>query len=140
MASSPEDDPKQACQARQAQPKIENREKWDPCELITWIEREEPRLLNKLEVFKKRDISGRVFLNHAGDPDFFGKKCDMSVRQSDMLAQLAAKLAGGETAGMKSKYHLSYHLHHVDTKLTTSQETDSRPEMRRCPLLPESHV
>src|SRR5256714_8319333 len=33
-------------------------------------------------------------------------------------------------------YYLSCHAHHVDSKLTTSQETDSKPKMWRCPPPP----
>ena len=45
------------------------------------------------------------------------------------------------TAGIKSKFTIFIHAHYVDCKLTTSQETYSRPEMWRCPTPPpKSHV
>src|SRR5215469_15622887 len=38
-------------------------------------------------------------------------------------------------------HYLSYHAHHVDSKLTTSSHTDNRLEMRRCPTpSPKSDV
>ena len=49
---------------------------------------------------------------------------------------LVTAIAGGGIAGIKSKFTIFTHAHCVDCKLTTSQETYNRPDMRRCPTPP----
>jgi len=51
-----------------------------------------------------------------------------------MTAQLMTAISGEGTAGIKSKFTIFTHAHYVDCKLTTSQETYSRPDMRRCSI------
>src|SRR5579871_4588842 len=66
------------------------------------------------------------FKMHAGyllGPASCSRSWRRSLRKRRLLVQRAS-------------YYLSCHAHHVDSKLTTSQETDSKPKMRRCPLPP----
>ena len=102
MDSFPEHNSKQA---RQAEPTVEEITNWDANELLEWIEQNRPKLLtdDKLEIFKAQDISGDVFVNHAGDVGFFENICDLPSGTSERLANLARKIAGGETAGMVQK-------------------------------------
>ena len=117
---------------------IEEVTKYNEDKLLQWIEQKRPGLLRdtNLEIFKQAFIDGDVFVDHAGDVEFFEIKCKLPIGISERLAKLAREIAGGETAGIKSKLYLSCHAHHVDSKLTTSQETDSRPKMWTCPTPP----
>ena len=92
-------------QASQAKPTIEEIKNWDADELLEWIQQNRPKLLKGdiLEKFRAEDISGDVFLHHAGDVEFFNKKCNLPSGTSERLANLASELAGGETAGMVQK-------------------------------------
>ena len=78
---------------------------WDVDELLEWIQQVRPKLLRveSLEKFKAAEISGEVFLNHAGDYEVFRKIFNLSVGPSVVLAELARVIKEGETAGMKSK-------------------------------------
>jgi hypothetical protein len=69
------------------------------------MEKFRPKLLqgNSLEKFKAKEISGDVFVDHAGDVEFFENKCDLPIGPSEGLAKRARKFAGGETAGMVQK-------------------------------------
>jgi hypothetical protein len=69
----------------------------DDQELLTWIQQEKPKLLRDegLENFKKERISGDVFLDHAGDRQFF-KECKLRTGPSDGLAKLASQSAALE--------------------------------------------
>ena len=91
--------------ASQAAPTIEEIKELDEGQLLKWIQKEQPKLLkgDKLKKFKATDISGEVFLNHAGDVEFFQKECNLTIGLSERLADLARKIAGRETAGIKSK-------------------------------------
>jgi hypothetical protein len=86
-------------------PTAEEVERWDEDELLEWIQKTRPRLLkgDRLEKFKAAEILGEVFLDHAGNPDIFEKKCNLAFGVSQMLANLAAEIVGMETARMKSK-------------------------------------
>jgi len=128
MESSPEHDPKQASYKEKAA--IE----WNVNDLLAWIEDERPNLLEEgdRKELKTARISGRVFLKQAGNAEFFKKECKLPIGPSRELADLTEELA--ETTAIKSKLYLSCHAHHVDSKLTTSQETDSRPKMWRCSM------
>ena len=89
-------------QASQAEPTIEAIENWDADELLEWIQQNRPKPLkgDKLEKFKAEDISGDVFVDHAGDVEFFKNKCNLPIGTSERLADLASEIAGGKTAGM----------------------------------------
>jgi hypothetical protein len=106
MASSPEHDPKQASQAL---PPIEEIKNWVSGKLLEWIKDNRPNLLNSAQVgiLEEQDISGDVFLNHAGDAEFFENKCKLTPGPSERLANLAMELARGETAGVRSKLQSS---------------------------------
>jgi hypothetical protein len=86
MDSFPEHNSKQA-----SQPTIEEIENWDADELLEWIQQNRPKLLkdDKLEKFKAEDISGDVFVDHAGDVEFFENKCNLPSGTSERLANLA---------------------------------------------------
>jgi hypothetical protein len=93
---------------RAGQPhKAHNRgdKKWDADELLDWIQQKLPTLLNgdDLKKLKEERIHGVIFLNHAGDRKYFREECNLPIGTSEMLADLARKIAGGETAGIKSK-------------------------------------
>ena len=78
---------------------------WDKNELLEWIQQQRPKPLDGdiLEKFKAADIPGKIFLKHAGDAEFFEKKCNLSIGPSEILADLAAEIVGMEAAGVKSK-------------------------------------
>jgi len=132
MESSPEHDPKQASYKEKAA--IE----WNVNDLLAWIEDERPNLLEEgdRKELKTARISGKVFLKQAGNAEFFKKKCKLPIGPSIELADLAEDLAEDLAAAIKSKLYLSCHAHHVDSKLTTSQETDSRLKMWTSPTPP----
>jgi hypothetical protein len=98
MDSFPEHNSKQASQAV---PTIEEVKNWDADELLEWIKENRRKLLkgDKLEKFKAEDISGDVFLNHAGDVEFFENKCNLPSGTSERLANLAREMAGGIKKG-----------------------------------------
>jgi len=102
MDTSPGHNPKQASQA---EPTIEEVKEWDEDELLKWIQQKRPRLLkgDNLKKFKAADIPGEAFLTKAGNDGFFKNECNLSIRPSLALANLAREIAGGETAGKKSK-------------------------------------
>jgi hypothetical protein len=118
MDSFPEQNSKQASKA---EPTIEEIKNWDADELLGWIERNRPKLLkgDKLEKFKAEDISGDIFLDHAGDKKYFHEECNLPGGTSERLANLAREMAGGETAGVVQKGKKQ------DT--STSKSTDHAP-------------
>ena len=89
---------------------IEEVTKYNEGKLLQWIEQKRPGLLRdtNLEIFKQAFINGEVFVDHAGDVEFFENKCKLPIGISDELADLAKEIVGRQTAGMKSDY-LSYH-------------------------------
>jgi len=109
--------------------------KWNVNDLLAWIKDKRPDLLDDedSEKLRKAEMSGEAFLAWAGDRVFFKNGCDLRPGPAAVLADLSRKLAEEEK---KSKFYLSCHAHHVDSKLTTSQETDSRPKMWTCPTPP----
>jgi hypothetical protein len=97
-------------QASQAEPTIEEIKEWDKNKLLKWIQQKRRGLLegDNLKTFEATFIRGRVFVKHAGDVEFFKHKCGLPIGISEELADLASEIAGveiagGETAGMKSK-------------------------------------
>lgn len=76
---------------------------WDKNELLEWIQQQRPKPLDGdiLEKFKAADIPGKIFLKHAGDAEFFEKKCNLSIGPSEILADLAAEIVGMEAVGVK---------------------------------------
>ena len=118
--------PKQASHTKST---IEKVKEWDEDDLLKWIHQERPGLLkaDNLEKFKAAFIHKNIFVDHAGDVGFFENKCKLPIGISESLAKLAREVAGGETAGMAQKGKSADHAHYVNCKLTTSQETDSRP-------------
>jgi hypothetical protein len=82
-------------QASQPEPTIQGIEDWDADELLDWIQEYRPNMLrdnDKLEKFKAEDISGDVFLNHAGDVEFFKNECHLPSGTSERLANLAREM------------------------------------------------
>jgi hypothetical protein len=118
MDSFPEQNSKQASKA---EPTIEEIKNWDADELLKWIKDNRPKLLkdDQLEEFKAKDISGDVFVDHAGDVEFFENKCNLPIEASSRLTNLAREMAGGETAGVVQKWKKQ------DT--STSKSTDHAP-------------
>ena len=102
MDVSPEHNLKQASSTK---PTIEETNKWDNDKLLEWIQQRLPKLLKGgiLEKFKTAHIRGDVFLNHAGDVEFFENTCNLPFEISWELAYLSWEIAGGETAGIKGK-------------------------------------
>ena len=89
----------------EVKPTAEQVNEWTSDKLLDWIKKHRPTLLkdDQLKKLEQEDISGDVFLNHAGDVEFFKNKCNLPIGASERLANLARELAGGETAGIKSK-------------------------------------
>ena len=86
-------------------PTVEEVEEWDQHELLEWIQKKRPELLedDTLEILKAADISGATFLMQADNTEFFQEKCNLPFGVSWTLAHLAADIIGMETASMKSK-------------------------------------
>jgi len=105
MDSIPEHNSKQAGHTK---PTIEEIKKWNEDELVTQIQQMRPGLLRStnLEIFKEAFIDGDVFVDHAGDVEFFEIKCKLPIGISERLAKLAREVTGGKTAaaGIKSKF------------------------------------
>ena len=91
-------------QASQAVPTIEEVKYWDAEELLEWIKENRPKLLkgDKLEEFEAKDISGDVFLDHAGDIKFFEEECNLPIGTSERLAKLASEVIGKQNMGITS--------------------------------------
>jgi hypothetical protein len=127
MDPFPEHTPKQASYKEKATTE------WNVDDLVGWIKEKRPHLLNddKIEKLRTAEITGDVFLDRDVDREFFENKCKLSVGIAVVLANLSRELAkeDGKLLSFMS-------AHHVDSKLTTSQETDSKPEMWRCPPPP----
>jgi hypothetical protein len=92
-------------EASQAEPTIEEIKNWDEDDLLEWIQQRHPKLLkgDDLKKLKGERVDGVIFLNHAGDKKYFREECNLASGTSERLANLAREIAGGETAGMKSK-------------------------------------
>jgi len=93
MDTSQEHNPKQA---RQAEDTIEEIEDWDADTLPGWIEKHRQKVLKNAdhrEKFKAEDISGDVFLDHAGDAEWFENKCKLPSGTCTRLAKLAKEMA-----------------------------------------------
>jgi len=75
---------------------------WISC--LSGLKKNRSKLLKDDQVKKleQEDISGDIFLNHAGDVGFFKHECNLPIGASERLANLARELAGGETAGILS--------------------------------------
>jgi hypothetical protein len=106
MNPPPEHTPKQASYKEKAEVD------WNVNDLLAWIKDKRPNLLDddKSEKLRKAEMSGEVFLACAGDWEAFQKGCNLPFGTCVILADLAKELAGGETAGMKSKL-LSFIMH-----------------------------
>jgi hypothetical protein len=118
------------------EPTVEQMTDWDEGELLAWIQKKREKLLkdeNKLEALKKAKITGEVFWTFAGNEERFETKFNLHPSISVMLANLSREFKEGVTAGIKSMFTIFIHAHY---KLTTSQKTDSRPKMWRCPTPP----
>ena len=80
--------------------------KWGADKLLDWIKEYRSNLVKvgQLEKLKAEDISGDVFLNHAGDVRFFQNECGLTAGARDRPANLARGIAeAGWETGMKSK-------------------------------------
>ena len=127
-----------AMDSNQAKPTADQVKEWDGDKLLGWIKKNRPTLFkdDQLKKLEQEDISGNEFLDRADDVGFFKNICGLTAGASIRLVNLAE--AGGETAGIKSKLLSSSMYTLVDSKLTALQETESRPEMWKCP--PKSRV
>jgi hypothetical protein len=98
------------------EPIIEKIRKMDNEELLTWIQKERPRLLRgeDLENFEEAEIDGCVFLSLAGDWKALKEECNLSPDPSHGLANLASEVARKESIGIKSKSHPPCHARHAD--------------------------
>jgi hypothetical protein len=114
MASSSKHNPEQASEA---EPTVEMVKNWNSSKLLKWIQKYRPNLIEEgiLKQFQNQYISGDVLVDHADNEEFFTKICNLPGGTSSKLAKLAREIVGKETTGMKSKYYLSYHTHHVDS-------------------------
>ena len=100
-------------------PTIETIKDWNAKELLEWIQQNRPKLLEGdiLEKFKADDISGDVFVDLAGDVEFFKNICKLPVGTSMRLANLAREMVqkgkGQDTMIGKSTDHapLLFSLH-----------------------------
>jgi hypothetical protein len=92
-------------EASQAEPTIEEIKEWNQDELLEWIQRKRPGLLedDNLETFKRAFIRGNVFVKYGCNMGFFKGGCNLPIGISCELADLAVEITRGETAGMKSK-------------------------------------
>ena len=78
-------------QASQAEPKIEEIETWDTCDLVNWIKQRAPKLLqvDDIKKLKRERVDGVVFLKHGGDKEYFRNDCNLAGGTSERLADLA---------------------------------------------------
>jgi hypothetical protein len=85
------------------EPTTQEMEIWNKDKLLLWIQEKKPELFEDevLETSKAARVSGKAFLNHAGDLGFF-KGCNLPMGTSWDLADLAKETK-------KSKHYLSYH-------------------------------
>ena len=81
------------------QPTVEKVKGWSRAELLGWIK--EKRILedDELENLRAAGISGNLFLDLAGDLQFFKNECHLPVGPSKELANLASGICGGVTQG-----------------------------------------
>jgi hypothetical protein len=88
MESSPEHDPRQIIRTN---PPAE----WNVDDLVEWIQRKRPNLLNddKIEKLRKAEITGEDFLAAAGNWEFFQNGCNLPAGPSMALANLSRELA-----------------------------------------------
>jgi hypothetical protein len=117
MDALPETNPEQnALQSAANERTTEGIRSWGTNKLILSIQNEQPELLSDEIILKLRAerISGRTFLKHAGDVEFFHEKCKLPLGTSEDFADLAKELE-------QSKYYLSYHGRNSDSQLTMSQ-------------------
>jgi len=121
--------------ASQPESTIEEITRCDVGELLKWFDKNRPKALTSKsrDKFEEAEIDGITFLEHAGDKKYFYEGCKLPIGTSERLARLATEIVGGVTAGIKSKFTIFIYAHYVNYKLTTSQETDSRPKMWSCP-------
>jgi hypothetical protein len=135
MGSVPEHNPKQASHTM---PTAEEVTLWDVGQFIAWTKELKPRPIpdDKIAEFEKANFRGAAFLAKADQEEYFERKFGLSIGDSIVLADLAKQIKEGEIAGIKSKFTIFIHAHYVNCKLTTSQETDSRPKMWGCPAPP----
>src|SRR5205814_880853 len=108
---------------------------WELDDLVGWINEKRKNLLNddEIEKLRKAGVIGHSFLSsETHSKAFFIDDCGISPGKAVSLAKLARDLAE-EDSKLLSFMSCTYH---VDSKLTTSQETDSRPKMWRCPTPP----
>ena len=103
-------------------------------ELLRWILQKEPTLLEgpNIQTFKGLSIPGMVFLNYAGNYDFFRDKCRLPVGVSQGLADLGSQII--------SKYYHLHCTHHRDCKLTTPQVAANKPGLQGHPTLSTRRV
>ena len=100
------------------EPTVEKIRSLDRNNLLEWI-KESISLDSEDEVkFSNAKINGKVFLNHAGDIEFF-KGAHLPIGVCDELAELASEVMGKKTIGTKSKSYLSCQASHADFQLTS---------------------
>ena len=96
-------------------PTFEEVKQWGVEKLLEWIRQLEPKVLpdDKVENFRKENISGRAFLTQADNPKFFRKEFKLSIGNSLELADLAREIKEGKAQKGKSTDHvpLLFSLH-----------------------------
>jgi hypothetical protein len=117
MEPTSEHDSKQASQAEPAM-------KWNVDTLIGWIKQKKIPLLTDdvLQILKEKIVNVEVFLN--ANLSIFQYICGLSPETAVVLANLSRELAKEE-----GKLLSFISCTPLDSKLTTSQQTDSRPKM-----------
>ena len=94
------------------------------------------KLLSLMSCTPRRQQANNVTGNRqlAGDVEISDTASNimLPIRTFNNLMAMAERW----DAGMKSKFTIFIHAHYVNCKLTTSQETDSRPKMWTCPTPP----
>jgi hypothetical protein len=84
--------------------------------LLKWIKQVKSTLLSDedLKNFKKEQINGDVFLDHASDWKFFKEACNLPAGPSDGLAKLASEVIEKKIIGTMRQSYLSRHARHTN--------------------------
>ena len=89
---------------------IQEIKSWNRNRLVDWIQQNltEPLDDEDKELFLKAKITGNIFLNYAGNIDFYEQRCKLPPGTSAGLADLAS-----EIVSKKSKYCCLHHTLHA---------------------------
>jgi hypothetical protein len=111
------------------EPTTQEIKSWDKNKFLLWIQQKLSTPLEPTDAEKvvKAVINGSVFLQGAGDRGSF-----------KVLAYLLGPVSNsqnwrGRPEAARVSAVVLHYTRYADSQLTTSQETDSRPKMWRCP-------